>query len=120
MKSQASKQGYVMIDHRASPGITAEFIRSCGKDPADFLIVGEGQMAEGATCTCSHCQKVTILSPTRKRDRGYCPKCDHYVCDGCETIRVLTGECGLMRKKIEVAQEEAFLQEQRSGIILSR
>lgn len=58
-----------MIDHRASPG-TAE--------------VGEGQLFEAATITCSHCQAVVIISPTRTRPRGYCAKCDHYICDKIE------------------------------------
>lgn len=121
MSSLKRHEGYLFIDHRASPGITAEFIRSCGKNPADFLIVGEGKMVEAATYTCSHCQKVVVIKPDRTRARGYCPKCDRQVCDACEALRFLSGgECNLFRKRVEVAQEEAFLREQRGGTILSR
>lgn len=67
-QSKRRHEGYLMIDHRASPGL-----------PAPGM--GEGQLYETATITCVHCQTVVILSPTRTRARGYCQKCDHYVCD---------------------------------------
>jgi len=53
--------------------------------------VSRGMKFECATLTCSHCQQVLILNPDRTRERGYCPKCDHYVCDACEGIRVQSG-----------------------------
>jgi len=119
MSSLKRHEGYLFIDHRASPGITAEFIRNCGKDPADFLVVGEGQVMEAPTYTCSHCQHVVVIKPDRTRSRGYCPKCDHRICDACEAVRFLSGgECNLFRKRVEVAQEEAFLSEQRGGAII--
>lgn len=119
MPSKKRHEGYLMIDHRASPGITAEFIRGCGKDPADFLIVGEGKMEESATITCSHCQRVVILSPTRTRAREYCPKCDHYLCDMCGKVRAQNGgECRTMVQIIEEVQEQAAINEQRGGSII--
>lgn len=117
MSSLRTPGGHVMIDHRASPGITEDFIRSCGKDPADFLVVGEGKMLEADTLTCSHCQRVVVLSPTRKRERARCAKCSRYICDFCEAHRVQTGECLMMRKQMEILQEENFLREQRSRFI---
>lgn len=35
--------------------------------------------------TCPHCSYVVIMNAKRTRPRGYCAKCDHWVCDkvGC-------------------------------------
>lgn len=60
------RHGYLMIDHRASPG-TAE--------------VPEGTMREVDYACCAHCGGYTMLNPDRKRPRGHCRKCDAYVCD---------------------------------------
>lgn len=81
MKTKKSHEGYLLIDHRASPGITPDQIPSGIAVP----ICGEGQLYESATITCSHCQATVILNPQRTRPRNYCAKCDHYVCDkpGC-------------------------------------
>lgn len=40
-----------------------------------------GTLEESATVTCSHCQRVVVLNPLRTRERHYCRKCDHYICD---------------------------------------
>lgn len=77
MQSQRSREGYLLIDHRYSPGITADLPRPPGMiDP-----VGPGQTFESATSTCGHCGVPHILNPNRSRPRGYCFKCSHYVCD---------------------------------------
>lgn len=53
---------------------------------------GSGQgFKESATFTCADCERVVVLNPQRTRERGYCPKCDHYLCDDCETRRVASG-----------------------------
>jgi hypothetical protein len=65
-----------MIDHRESPGVSPAMSLSAGAP-----VVGSGQMFESATITCSHCNRVVILNPLRTRERGYCAKCDHYICD---------------------------------------
>lgn len=88
--SKRSHEGYLLIDNSASPGVSADLIRQSGKD---VPIVGEGQKFESAVITCSHCHKGVIVNPDRTRSRGYCPKCDHYVCDECEVERVVSGEC---------------------------
>lgn len=84
MRRQASKQGYLLIDHRASPGLTAEDMIRGGMDPT--LAVGEGKMLEAATLTCGHCQGTVIKNPNRKRERAYCAKCTDYICDKCHGI----------------------------------
>jgi len=61
-------EGYVMIDHRASPGTVQ---------------VPEGTLFEAATMHCAHCNKIVIMNPGRTRERANCTKCGKYVCDDC-------------------------------------
>lgn len=63
MHSKQSHEGYLLIDNTAA---------------------GEGKI-EAATITCAHCQVTFLKNPMRTRARGYCAKCDAYVCDnpGC-------------------------------------
>lgn len=79
MFSKRSLEGYLLKDNRASGG----------------------GMLESATLTCSHCQRQVILNPDRSRSRGYCPKCDHYVCDACEAVRVKTGTCYTFKQRMD-------------------
>ena len=69
LRSQRSREGYLLIDHSASPGTAS---------------VPEGARLEASTMTCSHCNRVVLLNPMRTRDRGFCFKCNHYVCDSPE------------------------------------
>jgi hypothetical protein len=72
MRSKRSREGYLLIDNRAAGG----------------------GAVESPTITCSHCHRVVVLNPLRTRERGYCPKCDNYICDECEAVRVARGfEC---------------------------
>lgn len=82
MSSLRRHEGWLLIDNRFGPGVTAEMIGASGKD---VPIVGEGRMFESATITCSHCHTIVILNTDRSRPRNYCRKCDHYICDkpGC-------------------------------------
>jgi len=72
--------GYLMIDHRASPGLPAGVARMSGFDVKQ---TSEGKLYEAQTLTCAHCKCVVAKNPYRTRAREYCPKCDHYVCDWC-------------------------------------
>lgn len=74
--SKRSHEGYLLIDHSASPGTDQ---------------VKEGKKFEAPILTCSHCQRGVIVRPDRTRARPYCPKCDHYICDLCEAVRVKAG-----------------------------
>ena len=85
LHSKRSHEGYLQVDHRA-----------CG-----------GAMVESATITCSHCQRIVVLNPDRSRSRGFCPKCDHYICDTCEEDRVLTGICKPFKEVIDETLERA-------------
>lgn len=104
--SKRSLEGYVRVDHRDSPGFNCE---EMAKGARTVLAghIGTGQMFEGATNSCSHCSRVVIKNPDRVRARGYCPKCDAFVCDWCEAERVRTGECLPMSKRIDQFLEHA-------------
>lgn len=93
MFSKKELEGYVKIDHKDSPGFTPDQARAVGLGPI-APHVGAGKTFEGATYTCSHCTGVVIINPDRTRARGFCPKCDRFVCDLCEAQRVTSGgEC---------------------------
>lgn len=84
------RQGYLLIDHTFSPGITPEMLHAVGVGgPA----VGADRKGEFATVTCSHCCAVVVLNPLRTRDRSYCAKCDAYICDGCGAAMAASGVC---------------------------
>jgi hypothetical protein len=81
MKRESSREGYLMIDHRFSPGLPEDVARATGLDPR---YCGEGKLLEAATLTCSHCKAVVVKNPLRTRERSKCFKCGwHYVCDLC-------------------------------------
>jgi len=96
--------GYLVIDHRDSPGITPADVAHV---PVAGPIVGAGETFEADALTCSHCERGIVLNPARVRERGYCAKCDHYVCDACNAIRVKTGACVPLRQTIDVLQTQA-------------
>lgn len=101
MHSKRSLEGYVLIDNRNSPGVPDSVVVPQG------LPVGSGRgLFESASITCSHCEAIVVLNPDRSRSRGYCPKCDHYVCDACEAVRALSGgACYPYKARIEDARE---------------
>ena len=102
-----SRLGYFMIDHRASPGVAPEQARAM----PGAIPVQEGQLFEANAQKCGHCDTVSVLNPLRQRDRGYCRKCDHYVCDRCEVVRVASGyECRAVSKVVD-----EFLERQLRG-----
>lgn len=74
------QQGYLLVDHRASPGLTEQEARLAGYDPK---LSGEGKVYEADTMSCSHCRCVVVKNPFRTRDRPHCYQCDHYICDMC-------------------------------------
>lgn len=75
-----SQEGYLMIDHRASPGIPEDIARMFGLDSKHC---GEGKMLEQATMTCLHCKNAVVKNPDRIRARGFCAQCNGYICDTC-------------------------------------
>ncbi len=106
MPSKPRREGFLLIDHHDSPGVPPELVRAAGW-PAP--VVGAGQTFESPIAMCAHCNTSVILNPNRSRPRGYCRKCDAYVCDS----PACNSECTPHIKTIETLQEQAFLAEQR-------
>lgn len=77
-------EGWLFVDHRASPGIPEDAARRMGLDPD---LVREGSVMEAATQTCAHCGTVVVMNPERTRQRATCFQCMAYICDGCEHER---------------------------------
>lgn len=98
MSSKRRHEGYLIVDHRESPGVPFN-PAMIGKP--DTMPVGRGITMESATVTCVHCQVVVVLNPLRTKPRGYCQKCDRYVCDSPFCNR----ECRPFEAVIEQAQE---------------
>jgi hypothetical protein len=101
MRTKRTHEGYLLIDHRAGDGFSDDVM-------ADAVAVKGGTLFESSTITCSHCQKIVIINPDRSRSRGYCPGCDHYICDECELVRVTTLTCTPFKKIRDAAQEAGY------------
>ena len=84
MNSLRRHEGYLLVDHRFSPGLPEDVALRAGYDPAT---VRGGQVLESATIHCAHCLGVVVKNPMRVRERGYCTKCDKYLCDHCDAKR---------------------------------
>lgn len=96
--------GYLSIDHRDSPGVRSEDVAHL----PGAVAVGAGQHFETDVYQCSHCQRTVVLQLTKGREhlRGYCPSCDHYVCNACEAIRVVAG-CVPFKARLDAASAVA-------------
>lgn len=103
-RSLADGSGYLEIDHRESPGLTPADVAHV---PGAIPVPG-GEHLERDVQQCSHCQRMVVLNPGRVRDRAVCPKCHHYLCDGCESARVASGgECVPFKAVLDRAAEIA-------------
>lgn len=82
-------EGYLLIDHSASPGLSEEFMRANNlKGP----VVPGGRSFESSIYTCPHCSRDILMHHERTRDRSYCFKCDSYICDNCGLLMKLGGD----------------------------
>lgn len=72
--SKRRREGYLMVDHRASPGTP---------------MYSGGIKHEMPTQKCPHCGTHVIINPNRVREREYCRQCDFYICDNCGLERKL-------------------------------
>lgn len=113
MPSKRSKEAYLLIDHRNSPGLSAEFMHAHGlSGPA----VGAGQTFESAMVVCHCCGADVVLNPNRSRDREWCMAHDAYLCDPCGAARKAGAECVPYARKIELAYEE-IIRNSMKGLI---
>lgn len=102
VRSKRSKEGYYMLDHRASPGLT-EFHTWVDKLPP-----GSGSsLFEAPTFTCSHCIRIVVMEPARTRDREHCFGCHHDICDECGVIYAKTRVCCSFKRMAESSLEAA-------------
>lgn len=90
MKTKRNLEGYLLIDHRNSPGVS-------GDHPT-------GSIFESATITCSHCGSVVVLNPNRTRPRHWCGKCDHYICDN----PVCVADCHPLKQLLDELETQAI------------
>lgn len=82
-----ASEGELVIDHRASPGISEGLARSVGLPPQ---YLGEGKLYETATLWCCHCGVPQIKNPLRTRLRYSCAYCSgKYICDVCAAAAAL-------------------------------
>lgn len=102
MSSKYNKEGYLLLDHRDSPGLTEEVVHGTGLPPG----AGRGRF-EAPTYTCTHCCRVVVLNPMRRRPRAWCPHCDRYICDDCGAVMAHTGVCRPFKQVCEEVQEAA-------------
>jgi hypothetical protein len=86
MFSRRSLEGFLEINHAASPGTA---------------LVPEGTVLERATYTCSHCQGVVIINPERTRERERCATCDRYICDTCGAAKKAGAPCETFIQRAE-------------------
>ena len=101
--SKRSLEGELYIDHRASPGVSPEIAAWMGLDAGH---VAKGQIVESAVVTCAHCQAVVVLRPDRTRERGWCAKCDKYLCDACTYQLHVTLECRNQERHFDELSDE--------------
>lgn len=110
--SQRQKEGYLMIDHRSTEGVSDALMRSVGLPPG----AGKG-LFEIPTYTCSHCETIVAINPDRRRDRAYCTGCDHLICDNCGAIRARTLKCKTMKQVVDEILATAERQVDRSILL---
>lgn len=88
--------GYLIVDHSDSPGISMSDI------PARLrgltIPVGNGEIFEADIQFCAHCGSQVVLHPKRVRPRGFCARCNHYVCDN----PVCSRECNPLKKQFDL------------------
>jgi hypothetical protein len=109
--SKRSKEGYMLLDHRAATPVPEEIMVQQG------LPSGAGKgIFETPTYTCSHCQYVVVMNPLRTRDREYCRGCDSYICDGCGLLKKQGTPC---KTFAQIIDEHLNAVESGSSLILS-
>jgi len=105
VKTKRSLEGYLLIDNRHAPPVSLEMARASGKE---VLGAGVAGVVEMPVLTCSHCHRGVAVQPLRTRDRAYCRKCDHYICDECAVVATLNGGvCEPLTKRLDLLQEQA-------------
>lgn len=116
MRTKRQQEGYLFIDNRGEPVLSPEQIAAQGIDPRTVAGAGSRGRFEAGVVTCSHCHAQIIMNPMRTRDRNYCRKCDHYICDAA----ACNAGCAPMERMFERAAMAAQRGIQRSIAYLRR
>lgn len=98
--SERSKEGYLQIDHRASPGVTS----TAAPNP-DVPIVGGGVNFEAVTRRCSQCHQIIVFDIQRTRFVRKCLSCMEYHCDRCVAAQP-PGHCETLDAVFDRVQRE--------------
>jgi hypothetical protein len=88
-RTRRKDEGWLMIDHRESPGVTDN--EMIGFNPDFWPGAGKG-LTECPICICGHCQRTMIIKPDRTREFPYCRSCDDDICEACAWTMQTTGE----------------------------
>lgn len=85
--------GYLIIDHRDSPGINPEDVPERLRNITP--IVGKNQVYETDVQHCTHCQRAVVLFKVSvgKYEPDICHYCHHYICRSCAKQLRITGQC---------------------------
>lgn len=116
-KSLNDHSGYLEIDHSASPGISEADIPATLK--SSTIAVPEGKKFEADIQQCSHCQRAVVLNTNRVRSRAICKYCYHYICDECDKMLRVTGQCIPFKKVLDDAETLIEESVNRGSIILT-
>jgi hypothetical protein len=111
MSSLRRREGYLLVDNSSGPGVSEEQLAKL-PHKSTLVPVAEGKKFEAAILTCHHCHIQMIRNPERVRERAYCRKCDHYICDRCADVAWRTGECRPLKAVLDDLQEQQVLREQ--------
>jgi hypothetical protein len=101
MHWKRSQEGYLLVDHRNSPGITERDLTPALRAAGFEAHTG---VFESPTIRCAHCGTMVVINPQRTRARHYCQPCDHYVCDQANCIL----HCTPFIKTVDLSVEAAI------------
>jgi len=114
VSSERRYEGYLMLDHHESPGVSDETIKQINGNTNAKLPTGAGHgLFELATFSCSHCPNVVYIHPLRNRPRGHCFTCHKRLCDSCDEKKALGLKCKTYKQQMDELQELGFLIEEQ-------
>lgn len=113
-RSLRTGANYLLIDHRDSPGIDSNMFAHLPEHQRPLPVEG-GKVWEEDTYSCNHCARTVYLRAITQplSDRGYCPKCDKYICKFCTKTYDATGVCNPLAKQFETVFNAALVLERQ-------
>jgi hypothetical protein len=107
MSSLKRHEGYLLIDLSNAPPVPDSIIPD---KYSSLRGLGRSLKKEMGVNTCIHCHAQVILNPERTRDREYCRRCDHYICDSpvCIAMKHSEGPHSLNAIMDEIREENVL------------